>query len=422
MKIVQFRPLLLGSLIFFLNLGLILIIISGGRSFSSTWLSLASHWDSEWYEAIAQYGYINIDGPYKTGLRNANVVFFPGYPYLARSLINVLNINSKVALLIVSQFFTLFFWILVCNIIKEADWYKQVAVILLLAFFPTSWFFYTGYSESSFIFATVLSLWLFQNNKWILAGIIAAYMTSTRIIGTPVLIVPFLTIFILNSQKVVIFWQQNAIHRLINLFFKPSLIGIIGVCGVGGFLLYCQLKFGSWHLYFDMEKFGWHGEAYPYFIFKIQTWLPPPWGFGLDFAPIIPDKSGIFFGTKFFRLAAYTFSETLVPIFMWTSVIFSYFIFKNKKEIRSLSYYLAMILILLFYCLSLYTRYYESMSRCLYSVWILLILSDISHSEGIFIFKLKKYNFFIFVGVLLFIMSCYWLQLLNRFNLGWWVA
>ena len=417
------NPYLLGGLVFCIQLALILIIITQDKSLGSAWLSLANHWDSEWYEAIAKFGYINIDGPQNTGLQNANVVFFPGYPYLARIITSVFHIEAKVAILIISQTFCMFFWITFCKVISNAKKHQQIIAILLVAFYPCNWFLYTAYAESTFIFTTVFSLWMFINNKWLTASIAAIFMTATRIIGTPVLIVPMLSIIYINRKKIFDSWKQEQFHEIFNILFKPTLFGLIGVIGVLGFLIYCHIEFNSWHLYFDMEEFGWKGKAYPLFIFKSTTWLPPPFGYDLDLAPVLPNVYGKIF-PNFFRLAAYTLSETLVPIFIWLGLAYSFclYIARDKINISSLTWYLSAILILIFSCLSLYTRYYESMSRCLYPVWILLILSDISHPSKVLLFKLPKNKLLYVSFTLLAISGGYWLQLLLRFNLGWWVA
>lgn len=416
------NPYILGILVFTLQLTLILIISSHGNSLTKTWLSLASHWDSEWYEAIAKFGYINIDGPHNTGLQNANVVFFPGYPYLARILIKLFQVDAKVAI-IISQLFCMLFWIIFCKIIEQAQTYQQIIAILLVAFFPSNWFLYTGYSESTFIFTTVFALWMCINNKWLSASIAAILMTATRIIGTPVLIAPMLAVMYINRQKIYQLGKNEQFHEIFNILFKPTLFGIIGVLGVLGFLVYCQTEFNSWHLYFDMEEFGWKGKADPLFIFKPNTWLPPPLGYNLDLAPALPNNYGKIF-PDFFRLAAYTFSETLVPIFIWLSIVFAICLYfaKDKNNISSLTWFFSAVLILFFSCLSLSTRYYESMSRCLYPVWILLILSDITHPNRVMLFKLQKNKLIVLSCILLLIYGGYWLQLLLRFNLGWWVA
>lgn len=409
------HPIFLGTCFFSIQLFLILLICPE-KNWSQAWLSLAAHWDSEWYEAIAQFGYINIDGPLHTGLRNANVVFFPGYPYLARVLILVFGLNAKVALLLVSQTAALLFWCIFFHIIRQAKYYEQFFAAILVLCFPTSWFLFMGYSESVFILCCCLMLWFATEKRWVLSAISAVLMTATRLIGVPVLIAPLLAMIVTKSLS----FKKETLLEL----SAPCLIAIVGAFGCLGFLLYCAVEFGSWHLYFDMERIGWKGTADPWFLFKLPTWLPPPFAFDVDYAPILPNGYAQLFIFKFFRLAAYTFSETLVPIFLWILIFYSIALFKKNHhpDSKSLSWYFGALLLFLFTCLSLYTRHYESMSRCLYPVWILLIISDVIHPHKVFLFRLNKPKLIVLMVVISLLSLGFWLQMLNRYFLGWWVA
>ena len=464
-KIIR-NPLFLGTFVFIFQLGLILLICPE-KSLSDAWLNLGSHWDSEWYEAIAQYGYVNTSFPQSSGLRTANVVFFPGYPYLARLLIFSLGISAKAAILLVAQIATWIFWCFLFHLLRTTHWTHQLTACLLIMFFPTSWFLYMGYSESLFILSSCLMIWYATQHKWFQSSLGGLVMTATRLIGLPALAAPlFATILthlsglkkqIKNSNYWFVFYE----------LWPQCLIGIIGSLGCLSFLLYCQFKFGSWHLYFDMERLFWSGTADPLFLFKGATWLPPPIGYPADFAPPLPNGYASLFIFNFFRLAAYTFSETLVPLFFWLFTFVSVLTYRHRKSLdkTSLTWFIAAILLLLFNCFSLSTRHYESMSRCLYPVWILFIISEMTHPQGGSLFscfeaaqpqsdlqqritidtllirrdaapsprvrgeRKKVGNYFKgkrtlipIILLYLYFSGGYWLQLLNRYFLGWWVA
>lgn len=419
------RSLIFGCTSFVLQLTIILLLCPE-KNLTESWLSLASHWDSEWYEAIAAYGYINIDGPMHTGLTQANVVFFPGYPYLSRLLVYFFHVNAKVALLIVSQLAALGFWCLFFYILRTNRYWQQWCAAFLIMIFPTSWFFYVGYSESLFMFFCCLMLWLSTQKKWILAGISGLFMTATRIIGLPILAAPLFSILVINFSSI----QSYAINTRLGrrIFMQKSFPAIktlaIGSLGCIGFLLYCAIHFGSWHLYFDMERIGWQGTADPWFFLSLPTWLPPPLGYHLDLAPTLPEPYGNWFGFRCYQLAAYTFSEMLVPIFLWICLLYTYCIFKKTRtrELESLTWYFAAMLAFLFNCFSLATRHYESMSRCLDAVWILLIMCDVLHPQKVLLFRLKPGALFFSVLGICLICGGFWIQMLLRFYLGWWVA
>ncbi|MDP3561045.1 MAG: hypothetical protein Q8R83_02555 [Legionellaceae bacterium] len=443
MKVIFRHPLFIGSFFFLMQLGLILLICPE-KTWLQSWLSLATHWDSEWYEAIATYGYINIDGPEHTGLLNANVVFFPGYPYLVRLCILFFGVKAKIALLVVSQTAALLFWWLFFHIVRHAQWFKQLAAAVLVMSFPTSWFFYTAYAESFFMLTCCLMLWLATERRWFASGFTGVLLTATRIIGLPALMAPLISTMYMQSrayfqnkkQRVSVddsFPQaagprnmncQQTLHTLLKEWINPGFILIVGSFGCLGFLIYCAIQFDSWHLYFDMERIGWKGTADPMFLFKLPTWVPPPFGYSLDWAPPLPNNHAPFFVFKFFRMAAYSFSEMLVPLFLWYCIFYSIRMCKKSTELdlTSLTWYFAAILIFLFNCFSLSTRHYESMSRCLYPVWVLLIISDITHPQNVCLFRLSPTKLCCALVPILLILVGFWLQLLDRFFLGWWVA
>ena len=174
-----------------------------------------------------------------------------------------------------------------------------------------------------------------------------------------------------------------------------------------------------------MEHLFWSGTADPLFLFKLPTWLPPPLGYSVDYAPPLNNSYAVFFPFQFFRVAAYTFSETLVPIFMWLFVVYLFGFVRKLKQIEpsSFTWFLAALLLFLFTCFSLSTRHYESMSRCLFPAWIFFVISEVISPQKVDSNFLKHFNFTRILLVLYILISGgFWLQLLNRYYLGWWVA
>lgn len=416
--------MLLGCTVFALQL-LIILSLCPEKQWGDAWLSLASHWDSEWYKAIAQYGYINIDGPTHCGLQNANVVFFPGYPYIARLLVLALHIAPDVAVLLVSQTATLGCWCGLFFLLRACPLRKQGYAAVLILAFPTSWFMDMAYAESLFILSCGGMLWWASEQRWLRSGMAGVLMTATRLIGLPVVIAPFLSGFILHFSQLKLAVQQKNGDWIKQTFIRPYTLVTLGSLGCLGFFIYCANYFGSWHLYFDMERVHWSGTADPLFLFRLPTWVPPPWGYGLDRAPSLPNYWSQILRLDCFRIAAYTFSEILVPVFMWLNLGFLYRLMKQSRSLdqKSLTWFFAGLLVLLFTCFSLATRHYESMSRCLLPVWVLWVISDALHPQGLLFFR-KQQTIYeqVAIGCGVLISIGFWIELLNRFFLGWWVA
>ena len=418
------HPIVLGGSVFVLQLWAILSICPD-KNWIDAWLSLASHWDSEWYTAIAQYGYINLDGPIHCGLKNANVVFFPGYPYLARILVLTLHLDVRVALLVVSQGATLGFWCSLFYLLRQLNLLRQIYAALLILFFPTSWFMDMAYAESLFILACCVMLGWVTEKQWGWSTLSGMLMTATRLIGLPVVAAPFFSALIVRFSEMKLAVQDKDRRWIKQELLRPNVMVGLGAMGCVSFFVYCAVYLGSWHLYFDMERMHWSGTADPLFLFKLPTWVPPPWGYGIDMAPALPNGWSKILFFDFFRVAAYTFSEILVPVFMWLEVFFLYKLVKRSRPIdeKSFTWFLAGLLILLFTCFSLATRHYESMSRCLFPVWILLVISDALNPRGSVLFGSRQSLFrcIIIAGVIVISLG-FWIELLNRFFLGWWVA
>jgi len=160
------------------------------------------NFDGVHYLRIAQDGY-------KAAYSQA---FFPVFPVLIRlfSFIFPKDFSLNTTLytdpsffysgLILSNVFFLSSLYLLFKLIN-IDFKKDIAflsVIFLLAF-PTSFYFGAIYTESLFLLLSVLSVYLIRSNKFVLAAIVIAVSTATRITG--VLLIPLYLIEAFNSKK-----------------------------------------------------------------------------------------------------------------------------------------------------------------------------------------------------------------------------
>lgn len=429
-KIIR-APLFLGSIVFFVQLILILLI-SPEKTLFTKWIGLASHWDSVWYETIAKYGYFFGQLPFQVtdssdiafkhmSYVKSNMNFPPGYPYLARILFLVFNIEPKIALLIVSQGATYIFWCFFFYMARVFEFKKQIFATILIVCFPTSWYMYTGYSESVFILSGCLFLWFATKNKWVFSILSGMLMTATRIIGVPVLIAPLLAKIFANSRKL----KQQFQEKHLNLYEYKGVFAcfLFGSLGFILFLVY-SAYLSSWHLYFDVYKAISHGNNNPYFLLKIQTWLPPPFGYNIDYLPPLPYVPFDFLNYKFFRLASYTFSETLVPLFLWFFIFYGIIILKKRlfTNQKGMTWFFAALFSYFFACLAKYSLVYDCMCRYLLPIWIFLLICDMM-LNGQILFRFTKFIWFkILIAGFIFISFGYWYQLLSRFCLNWWVS
>ena len=153
-------------------------------------LNIWSHWDGIWYIGIAERGY--------EAAAPASTAFFPLYPLLVRSFaelfggpisegaLSVWGMLISTLLLPLALFFV--------YRIAVDGWGEGVArgTVLILVFFPTTFFLNASYTESLFLTLSAGSLWAMRLRKdLLLACVLAALASATRNVGV-FLFVPLL--------------------------------------------------------------------------------------------------------------------------------------------------------------------------------------------------------------------------------------
>src|SRR5215831_14552461 len=111
-------------------------------------------WDAYWYLAIARDGY---------EASGTDAAFFPGYPVLIHIVDAATPIGTVGAALLVSNAAFLGS-LIVLYALTRLEYSEAVArkTVVLLAVFPSSFFFLAPYSESVFLLASLCTFWLFR--------------------------------------------------------------------------------------------------------------------------------------------------------------------------------------------------------------------------------------------------------------------
>jgi Mannosyltransferase (PIG-V) len=142
-----------------------------------------NRWDAGWFERIARDGYSPVD---------ASAAFFPGYPLAIRGVTTVTPLAESDAALVVSNLAFLAA-LTVLFVLTAFEFSQPVArrTVLLVAFFPASFFFLAPYSESLFLLGSVLTFWWARRGRWGLAaagGFVAALTRSLGLLLVPALL------------------------------------------------------------------------------------------------------------------------------------------------------------------------------------------------------------------------------------------
>jgi Gpi18-like mannosyltransferase len=192
--------------------------------FWKSWL----HWDTINFLAIAMNGYTL---PWLTS-------FFPLYPLLERFLMFVTH-DPLIAGLIVSDLSGLGMLVVLYRLVEE-DFNAEYAfrTVLYLSVFPTAFFFAAAYSESLFLFLTLLSFYHMRHSHWWLAGLFGFLAVLTRSTGL-FLLLPFCYEYLrqhMGDSKV------SPASILSNVRFD-IVSGLCIVAGIAVFVVYCYFLF-----------------------------------------------------------------------------------------------------------------------------------------------------------------------------------
>ena len=145
---------------------------------SSPFLSMWAKWDSQYYVDIATNGYWFRPG------QQSNVAFFPLYPMTMQALAKLFGGNLILTGFIVSNlafFGALIFFYLLTELELGSDSAKRA--IYYLAFFPTSFFFSSVYTESMFVLLSIATMYFARKHQWVWAAVFGILTAATRNLG-----------------------------------------------------------------------------------------------------------------------------------------------------------------------------------------------------------------------------------------------
>jgi len=187
------------------------------------------HWDTYWYIQIATKGYD----------RKATA-FFPFFPSLMKVVGEALGLIPLAAGVLIAHvaFALLLYWFL--RLVRLDFCLRETRVIgLLLALYPTAFYFSAPYTESLFVLFMVLTLWQLRRGRWGLAagaGFLAALTRNTGIL----LVIPFVIEFVAQTRPRHAGWGD----WLRGEAWKGSWVALIGAAGLG-YMAYLWRRFGD---------------------------------------------------------------------------------------------------------------------------------------------------------------------------------
>jgi hypothetical protein len=249
-------------------------------------------WDALWYLRIASDGY---------DVADKSAAFFPGYPLLTRAFAFATGGHPLAGGYIVSNLACFLAMIVVFLMTKhEFDERRARLTVVLMALFPTAFFLFAPYSESTFLLFAATSLFSARLGKWWIAGLAGALAAATRSIGVT-LALPLLIEAIRQARAAPS--EERSLGRV------AWTVACSGgpVLGIGAYLAYWQATAGDWQLPFASQS-GWLREfSWP--------WETLYWGtrLGIDFLGSFPGG----FHTLDLVIVAFAFLAMLWLTFKW---------------------------------------------------------------------------------------------------------
>lgn len=140
-------------------------------------LDVWARWDSSFYLSIAENGYSYVVGQQST------VAFFPLYPLLMNLLAPLVGSTLLAGILISNAFLFGSLVLLYRLTAYEFDDETAGRAVFYIAAFPTAFFFSAVYTESTFLFFSVGSLYFARKRQWSWAVFFGLLCSMSRIVG-----------------------------------------------------------------------------------------------------------------------------------------------------------------------------------------------------------------------------------------------
>lgn len=201
-------------------------------SFGPAWLVRWGGFDGIHYLTIAVKGYIG------TGNIQA---FFPVYPYL----IKMFHVgNALVSGIGISHVFAVLSLFMAHKLASlDSQWLRkhpQYIYLALLAF-PVSFFLVSVYTESLFLFTTLLAFYCARTRRWGLAAMLVVIATATRVTG----------IFLVPALMAEAYTQRITKKALP---WRTWLLISLGSLGLLGYMVYLWKYFGDPLYFFHVQN------------------------------------------------------------------------------------------------------------------------------------------------------------------------
>lgn len=217
------------------------------------------NFDGRHYMAIAKRGYSN----FQQG-------FFPLFPIFIRSFTAVFRTPLIISGQIISNL-SFIASLFVINKLLTADKKGKLfnLMVIIIIFFPSSFFYGAVYNDSLFLFFATLTIYLARKKNWFLSSLAGMLATLTRLNGLTLFF--FIIFEYVGSNN----WSLNNLVKKCKKNFSlkeiiKNKVYFVSVIPFGfiGYLFYINKIFGSWKtLFSSMNIWGQDKPIFPLVVF-----------------------------------------------------------------------------------------------------------------------------------------------------------
>lgn len=202
------------------------VVFSGENA---PYFDVATLWDGQWYERIADQGYPDVLPVDAIGeVRQNEWAFYPLFPYLARAVMTLTGWPFAVAGTVLATILGYAAALVIAGLLREkVGSAAAMAGVALLAAFPASPVLQVAYTESLALLLLGTFLWLLMRRRWFAAASVALLTGLARPIALPLGLVALVS--------VIVRWRSRDVDPIGRREWLAMATALVG-CGVSGLL------------------------------------------------------------------------------------------------------------------------------------------------------------------------------------------
>ncbi|CEG56361.1 glycosyltransferase family 39 protein [Legionella fallonii] len=237
------------SIVFFFVLGKLLyvftyFILLQGQIIENNLINNVCHWDCQWYKNLISHGYDTVAYPIDDSMFSgqANWAFFPLFPLISRGLIQIFN--SEFSVIVLNQILFFASMILLYQFCAS-NYSKNIALIatLILGVSSENIYILSLYTESLFIFLSLLTLHLITNNKYVAAAICCGLLSATKVQGAAMSL-PLLLCYARSGNFA--FTKKRVLSLLVLL--------VLSLSGLLIYMVYLKFQTGDFLAFYNIQQ------------------------------------------------------------------------------------------------------------------------------------------------------------------------